>query len=142
MELPWWYLHGLEGPYAGRRVESVDPGGVMTAAIPPARAIGCVVYCSTEIAAPGVIRHLEGTRFSIGEPTGSLSARCESFSGAMVAGGLKSPVATDLRGSARKSEVTQRPSGSSSRRVYLTFWDGCPMMPGSPRARLLAKGER
>jgi 2-dehydropantoate 2-reductase len=95
--IPWWYFHGLEGPYAGRRVESVDPGGVVTAAIPPARAIGCVVYCSTEIAAPGVIRHLEGTRFSIGEPTGSVSARCESFSGAMVAGGLKSPVTADLR---------------------------------------------
>jgi 2-dehydropantoate 2-reductase len=95
--IPWWYFHGLDGPYAGRHVESVDPGGAVTAAISPERAIGCVVYCSTEIEAPGVIRHLEGTRFSIGEPSGSISERCESFSRAMVAGSLKCPVEADPR---------------------------------------------
>jgi 2-dehydropantoate 2-reductase len=77
--IPWWHFYGLDGPHAGRRVESVDPGGAVTAAIPPERAIGCVVYCSTEIEAPGVIRHLEGTRFTIGEPSGSISERCEGL---------------------------------------------------------------
>jgi 2-dehydropantoate 2-reductase len=95
--IPWWYFHGAGGPYDGRRVESVDPGGAVTRAMPPERAIGCVVYCSTEIEAPGVIRHVEGTRFSIGEPDRTKSERCGDFSAAMRAGGLKCPVRTDLR---------------------------------------------
>jgi 2-dehydropantoate 2-reductase len=95
--IPWWYFYGLPGPYEGRRVEAVDPGGAVSAVIPPAQAIGCVVYSSTEIEAPGVIRHVEGTRYSIGEPDGTISRRCAEFSQAMVAGGLKCPVVTDLR---------------------------------------------
>ncbi len=95
--IPWWYFHGFGGPLEGTRIEAVDPGGAVSAVIPPRRAIGCVVYCSTEIERPGVIRHLEGTRFSIGEPDGSVSARCRQFSDAMVAGGLKCPVEPELR---------------------------------------------
>ncbi len=95
--LPWWYFHGVEGPFAGRRIEAVDPGGATSATIPPDRAIGCVVYCSAEIEAPGVIRHIEGTRFSIGEPDGTISERCTEFSAAMIAGGLKCPVEADIR---------------------------------------------
>lgn len=95
--IPWWYFHGLEGPYRGRRIESVDPGGAVTQVIDLDRAIGCVVYCSTELEGPGVVRHLEGTRFSIGEPAGGPSERCEQFSTAMIAGGLKCPVEADIR---------------------------------------------
>lgn len=95
--IPWWYFHGLPGPYTGRRIESVDPRGTVSATLPPHRAIGCVVYAATEIEAPGVVRHLEGTRFSIGEPDLSVSRRCLDFSEAMQAGGLKCPVEPDLR---------------------------------------------
>ncbi|MCW2878277.1 MAG: 2-dehydropantoate 2-reductase [Sphaerisporangium sp.] len=95
--IPWWYFHRLPGPYEGYRIESVDPEGSVTAALPLERAIGCVVYAATEIEAPGVVRHLEGTRFSIGEPDGSASGRCAAFSEAMVEGGLKCPVEPDLR---------------------------------------------
>jgi len=95
--IPWWYFHGLPGPFEGRRVEAVDPDGAVSAVIPARHAIGCVVYASTEIASPGVIRHIEGTRFSIGEPDGAISQRCTAFSQAMVAGGLKCPVEADLR---------------------------------------------
>jgi 2-dehydropantoate 2-reductase len=95
--IPWWYFHGMPGPYEGRRVESVDPGGAVSAVIPPQHAIGCVVYSSTEIESPGVIRHVEGTRYSIGEPDGSISERCTAFSKAMIAGGLKCPVEKDIR---------------------------------------------
>jgi 2-dehydropantoate 2-reductase len=95
--IPWWYFHGVEGAFAGRRVEAVDPGGAVSALIAPERAIGCVVYSSTELAAPGVVRHLEGTRFSIGEPDGSISERCRELSEAMVAGGLKCPVVPEIR---------------------------------------------
>jgi len=95
--IPWWYFHELPGPYRGRRIEAVDPGGATSAVLPPERAIGCVVYPATVIEAPGVIRHLEGTRFSIGEPSGEISGRCQALSKAMVAGGLKCPVEADLR---------------------------------------------
>ncbi|WP_027943179.1 2-dehydropantoate 2-reductase [Amycolatopsis taiwanensis] len=95
--IPWWYFHKLPGPYEDRRVEAVDPGGAVSAALPVDRAIGCVVYAATEICAPGEIRHLEGTRLSIGEPDGSISARCTEFSEAMIAGGLKCPVEPELR---------------------------------------------
>lgn len=84
--IPWWYFHGLPGPYTGRRIESADPGGAVSATLPPERAIGCVVYAATELESPGVVRHLEGTRFSIGEPDLTVSRRCLDFSEAMVAG--------------------------------------------------------
>jgi 2-dehydropantoate 2-reductase len=95
--IPWWYFHRHGGPHDGRRLRSVDPGGAVSEVIAPERAVGCVVYAATELAAPGVVRHLEGTRFSIGEPDRSVSARCTEFSEAMVAGGLKCPVEPDLR---------------------------------------------
>lgn len=101
--IPWWYFHGLpaDGPgskgLSGSRIEAVDPAGRTSAVLPVERAIGCVVYCSTELVEPGVIRHLEGTRFSVGEPDRSDSARCRRFSAAMVAGGLKCPVERDIR---------------------------------------------
>ncbi|NUR40294.1 MAG: 2-dehydropantoate 2-reductase [Streptomyces sp.] len=95
--IPWWYFHQHGGPHNGRQLESVDPGGAVSAVLAPQRAIGCVVYAATELEAPGVVRHLEGTRFSIGEPDRSTSARCLTFSEAMQAGGLKCPVEPDLR---------------------------------------------
>lgn len=95
--IPWWYFHGLEGPYVGRRIETVDPGGAVSEVIQPQRAIGCVVYPGTQLMAPGVVQHLEGTRFPVGEPDGSISERCTRFSEAMVAGGLKCPVEKDIR---------------------------------------------
>ena len=95
--IPWWYFHGLDGRYAGRRVETVDPGGAVTEVIPPRRAIGCVVYPGTTLARPGVVQHLEGTRFPIGEPDRTMSERCRLFSEAMVAGGLKCPIEEDIR---------------------------------------------
>jgi 2-dehydropantoate 2-reductase len=95
--IPWWYFQGLRGALAGRVVESVDPGGVVSRSIAGERVVGCVVYCSTEIAEPGVIRHIEGTRFSIGRPGGGPDDTCRAISEAFVAGGLKCPVDDDLR---------------------------------------------
>lgn len=85
--IPWWYQPGLQ---------SVDPGGVIAASIPAKHNIGCVVYSSTEIVEPGVIRHIEGTRFTIGEPSGEASERCKAISAAFAAGGLKAPVESRL----------------------------------------------
>jgi 2-dehydropantoate 2-reductase len=95
--IPWWYFHGSGGEHEGKRIEAVDPGGAVSRLLDPARAIGCVVFSSTEIESPGVIRHVEGTRFTIGEPDGSISERAQRFSRAMIAGGLKCPVVGDIR---------------------------------------------
>ncbi len=95
--IPWWYFQNYDGPLAGLVLSSVDPGGVISASIGIESVIGCVIYCSTEIVAPGVIRHIEGTRFTIGEPDGAVSERCHDISQAFVASGLKCPVERRLR---------------------------------------------
>jgi 2-dehydropantoate 2-reductase len=95
--IPWWYFQHHGGPFDGTVVETVDPGGVVSALIPPETVVGCVVYCATAIASPGVIRHIEGTRYSIGEPDGTESVRCGAISAAFRAGGLKCPIDRALR---------------------------------------------
>jgi 2-dehydropantoate 2-reductase len=96
--IPWWYFQGRPGPFRDEVIESVDPGGVVTRAIAPASVVGCVVYCATEITEPGVIRHVEGKRFSIGEPDETMSERCGEISRAFRTAGLRAPVAARLRG--------------------------------------------
>lgn len=95
--VPWWYFHGIEGNLRDRRLSSVDPDGRQWDLIGPARAIGCVVYPSAEIVAPGEIRHMEGDRFTLGEPDGSKSERVTALGRAFIAAGLKAPVKTDIR---------------------------------------------
>jgi 2-dehydropantoate 2-reductase len=95
--IPWWYFQSHPGPLADAVLESVDPGGAIASSIEAERIVGCVVYCSTEIVEPGVIRHVEGTRFALGEPDGTRSERCRLISEAFVAGGLKCPVEERLR---------------------------------------------
>jgi 2-dehydropantoate 2-reductase len=95
--VPWWYFHRLAGPHEGTRLESVDPGGTIWDGIGPERAIGCVVYPATEVDAPGTIRHVEGDRFPLGEPSGDRSERVLALSKALVAAGLKAPVRSDIR---------------------------------------------
>ncbi len=90
--VPWWYFHGAGGEWEGRRLQSVDPGGRQWEGIGPERAIGCVVYVASEIGEPGVIRHLYGNRFSLGEPTGRKTARVKELSGAFREAGLRAPV--------------------------------------------------
>jgi 2-dehydropantoate 2-reductase len=98
--IPWWYFQSAPeaaGAAGVTGLQSVDPGGVIADSIAPAHNVGCVVYAGTEIIEPGVIRHVEGTRFTIGEPDGSDSARCKQISAAFAAGGLRAPVEPRLR---------------------------------------------
>ena len=95
--IPWWYFQVGDGPFAGMRLERVDPGGVIAASIEPRRVVGSIVYFSTEIVEPGVIRHTEGNRISLGEPDGTRSGRCERIASALIAAGLRCPVTTRLR---------------------------------------------
>ena len=95
--IPWWYFQKLGGPYAGRVVETVDPGGVLFNTIDPNRIIGCIGYPAAIIAEPGVIRHIEGNRFPVGELDGSNSNRVRMVSGLLEQAGFKSRVLDDIR---------------------------------------------
>ncbi len=90
--VPWWYFHRLEGPWEDHRLESVDPDGLQWDKIGPERAIGCVVYTAAEVPEPGVIRHIEGNRFTLGEPTGEKTERVERLSKALIGAGIRAPV--------------------------------------------------
>ncbi|RMA43091.1 2-dehydropantoate 2-reductase [Rhodophyticola porphyridii] len=95
--VPWWYFHKIGGPLEGTRLRSVDPGDAQWEGFGPDRVLGCVVYPAAEVAEPGVIRHVEGNRFSLGEPDGSKSERALALSKALAAAGLKAPVRPRLR---------------------------------------------
>jgi 2-dehydropantoate 2-reductase len=95
--VPWWYFHRIGGPLEGTRLQSVDPGNLQWDGFGPDRVLGCVVYPAAEVTEPGTITHIEGNRFSLGEPSGEKSARAEALSKALTAAGLKAPVRPRLR---------------------------------------------
>ncbi len=95
--VPWWYFHGLQGPHEDHRIESVDPGGRQWDGIGPGRAIGCVLYPAAEVVAPGVVEHISGDRFTLGEPDGSRSGRVVALSRILAGAGLKAPVRPRIR---------------------------------------------
>lgn len=95
--IPYWYFYGLDGPLCGTRVKSVDPTGSIYDRIPCTRVVGCVVYPAAELIGLGVIKHVEGNRFPVGEPDGSDSERVRRVSQAFINGGLQSPVLGDIR---------------------------------------------
>ena len=95
--IPWWYFQRYGGEYEGLRLERVDPGGAIAAAVEPERVVGSLVYFATEIAEPGVIRHTEGNRITLGELDGARSERCRKIAEALIAAGLRAPVTTRIR---------------------------------------------
>jgi len=95
--IPWWYFQGHGGELDGLRLERVDPGGVIAAAIEPRRVVGSLAYFSTDIASPGVIHHTEGNRISIGEPNGTRSDRTRALAEALIAAGFRCPITTRFR---------------------------------------------
>jgi 2-dehydropantoate 2-reductase len=95
--VPWWYFHKLEGVHEGTRLDSVDPGNAQWDGFGPDRVLGCVVYPAAEVIEPGVIKHIEGNRFSLGEPDGSKSDRAQALSKILTNAGLKAPVRPKLR---------------------------------------------
>jgi 2-dehydropantoate 2-reductase len=95
--VPWWYFYGLESEWRDRRLASVDPGDVQWNGMGPQRMIGCIVYPACEVIEPGVVQHVEGDRFTLGEPTGEKSERATKLSEAMIRAGLKAPVRPRIR---------------------------------------------
>jgi len=95
--VPWWYFHKLPGPYEGRPVAAADPDGSIARHIENERIIGTVVYPASELTAPGVVKVIEGNRFTLGEPDGAKSERIQRLSEALTRAGFKAPIAADLR---------------------------------------------
>ena len=114
--LPWWYFHKAQtGTVLDEQpLQSVDPGGRVWAEIGPERAIGCVVYPACEIAAPGLVRHLDGDRFTLGEPSMEQSERVKTLSSLMIAGGLKAPQKPRIRDE-----------------IWVKLWGNCSFNPVS-----------
>lgn len=95
--LPWWYFYHSGGPLEGTRLATVDPDNRQWDGLGPERMLGCVVYPAAEVSEPGVVRHIEGNRFSLGEPDGERSERAKALSSVMTAAGLKVPVRPRIR---------------------------------------------
>ena len=95
--VPWWYFHGLGGAYRDLRLESVDPGGVQWSGIGPERIIASVVYPAAEVVEPGVVRHAEGDRFSLGEPGGEKTERIQELAAILIGAGLRAPIRPRIR---------------------------------------------
>jgi 2-dehydropantoate 2-reductase len=96
--IPWWYFRKHGGEYEGITIQSVDPDGIVEANIGVDRVIGCVVYPAAEIQSPGVIRHIEGDRFSLGEIDGAKTDRIQQLATAFKQAGLKAPIRNQIRG--------------------------------------------
>jgi 2-dehydropantoate 2-reductase len=103
--IPWWYFQANGSPHndpstgtlANMRLERVDPGGVVSSAIEARRVVGSLIYFSTEIVEPGVVKHNEGNRISLGEPDGARTDRIRKIADALIASGLRAPVTAHLR---------------------------------------------
>jgi 2-dehydropantoate 2-reductase len=121
--LPYWYFHKLAGPFEDHWLHSVDPSGRIGRAITPDRVIGCVVYVASELIAPGVVRHIEGERFPLGELDGTISARAQRVSEAFVRAGFKAPVLDDIRGE-----------------IWLKLWGNLVFNPVSALTRATLEG--
>ena len=95
--IPWWYFQNFDGEYANRVVETVDPGGLLFKSIDPDRLIGCIAYPAATISKPGVIQHIEGNRFPVGELSGMKTERVQMVSDLFTESGFKSRILDDIR---------------------------------------------
>lgn len=95
--IPWWYFYGIEGQYANLQLESVDPGGRQWKTIGPERVIGSTVYPAAEILEPGVVKHIYGNRYGLGEPTREETPRIKRLAEAFDAAGLEPKIYPEIR---------------------------------------------
>ncbi|RVT53915.1 2-dehydropantoate 2-reductase [Rubrivivax albus] len=140
--VPWWYFQRLDGPWQGRVVESVDPGGRLATAFDPGCLVGSVVYPASELVEPGVVRVIEGNRFSLGELDGSRSARVEALSQALMSAGFKAPVSRDIRGELWVKLWGNLSFNPISALTHATLEDICRFAPTRELARrMMAEGQ-
>lgn len=140
--VPWWYFHRLGGPLEGTRLRAVDPDGALWDRLDPRRAIGSVVYPAAELVAPGVVKLIEGNRFTLGEPSGEKTERVVALAQALIAAGFKAPVSTDIR-----SEIWLKLWGNLtfnpiSALTHATLEDLCRFPPSRElAARMMAEAQ-
>ena len=95
--VPWWYFHGLGGPWEGQRLESVDTGGVISEHVDVHRVVGGIGYCSAYVAEPGIVVHRDSNRFPLGEPSGERTERIQALARSFLKAGLKAALRTEIR---------------------------------------------
>jgi 2-dehydropantoate 2-reductase len=95
--VPWWYFDGFGGPCEGLRLESVDPGGRIAAAIPARRVLGGVVHMSCSTPEPGLVRHHRGAGLIVGEPDNTESPRLRKLVGTLRVAGLDATASTEIQ---------------------------------------------
>jgi 2-dehydropantoate 2-reductase len=95
--VPWWFFQGLPGACEGLALRSVDAQGAISAAIPAAQVIGCVVHLSGSAPAPGVVRHNSGNTLIIGEPSGAVSPRVQALAALLTSAGIEVTVSTRIQ---------------------------------------------
>ncbi len=141
--VPWWYFHKHGGSFEGRRVEAVDPGGVVSSHLDVERVIGTIVYPACEMAAPGVIRHIEGNRFTLGELDGADTPRIRLLADTLRQAGFKAPISSDIR-----SEIWIKLWGNLSFNpisalTHATLVDICEFGPSRElAARMMQEGQQ
>ena len=128
--IPWWYFHRHGGPHEGHVLRTLDPSGRLTSGIAAERLIGCIAFPAAEIASPGVIRHIEGTRFPVGELDGSESIRVHRLAEMLVRAGFKSPVLTDIRAEIWLKAWGNLSFNPISALTHATLVDICQFGPG------------
>ena len=95
--IPYWYFHEHGGALQNTVLQSIDPGGKQWQFLKPERAIGCIVYPATEVVAPGIVKHVYGNKFPLGEPSGEHTERVEKLSSLLTEAGLEAPVLDRIR---------------------------------------------
>jgi 2-dehydropantoate 2-reductase len=110
--IPWWYFFKYAGPHQGTVLQSVDPGGTVAANVDVAQVIGSIIYPAADIVSPGIIRHIEGDRISLGELDGEDTERLRALTQLLRKAGFKVRVASDLR-----SEI------------WVKLWGNCTFNP-------------
>ncbi|MDB5893305.1 MAG: 2-dehydropantoate 2-reductase [Rhodoferax sp.] len=95
--VPWWFLQGFGGDFAGRALQAVDPTGEIAAAIPAAQVIGCVVHASCALNGPGFVRHHFGQKLILGEPSGQVTPRVQALSALLQRAGFEAPVSPQIQ---------------------------------------------
>jgi len=95
--IPWWFFQKQSGKFKEHTLKTVDPDGIISNNILSKHVIGCVSYPAAEVTSPGIIRHIEGIRFPIGELDGAISSRAKTISSVLTQAGFKSPILNDIR---------------------------------------------
>ncbi|GAA4016776.1 2-dehydropantoate 2-reductase [Actimicrobium antarcticum] len=95
--VPWWFFENPLVPYAGMRLQSLDPDGALAAALPLQHLVGCVVHLSSTSPEPGVIKPGFGNRLIFGEAVGASSDRLARVVALFAAAGFDAEASADIR---------------------------------------------